>query len=76
MKSLAEDLGEYLSLSRYELTFFYRGEKVGLNERIGDREIGSISSDNKDDNYLLCLKGGSEGPKTWKRFTHVDDPCR
>jgi hypothetical protein len=22
------------------------------------------------------LKGGSEGPKTWKRFLHVDDPCR
>jgi hypothetical protein len=42
---------------------------VGLNERIGDREIG-------EENFLMCLKGGSEGPKTWKRFTNVDDPCR
>jgi hypothetical protein len=25
---------------------------------------------------LLCLKGGNEGPKAWKRFTTVDDPCR
>jgi hypothetical protein len=30
----------------------------------------------KEDSYLLCLKGGSEGPKAWKRFTRVDDPCR
>jgi hypothetical protein len=27
-------------------------------------------------NFLLCLKGGSEGPRSWKRFLHVDDPCR
>ena len=25
---------------------------------------------------MLCLKGGNEGPKAWKRFTTVDDPCR
>ncbi len=22
------------------------------------------------------MKGGSEGPKAWKRFIYVDDPCR
>jgi hypothetical protein len=63
---------------------------VGLNERLGDRDIGSSNSSGYDaaesnpsksislrkGNYLLCLKGGSEGPKTWKRFLHVDDPCR
>jgi hypothetical protein len=81
MKILADDLGELLNLSRYALTFFYKGDKVALNERIGDREIGSLpkkggASVEKEDSYLLCLKGGSEGPKTWKRFTHVDDPCR
>lgn len=43
MKVLADDLGELLNLSRYALTFFYKGEKVALNERIGDREIGGVS---------------------------------
>ena len=78
IKQLADDLGDLLNLTRYALTFFYKGDKVALNERIGDREIGGLSNKGteKDDSYLLCLKGGSEGPKAWKRFTHVDDPCR
>jgi hypothetical protein len=41
MKILADDLGELLNLSRYALTLFFKGDKVALNERIGDREIGS-----------------------------------
>jgi hypothetical protein len=41
IKQLADDLGELLNLTRYALTFFYKGDKVALNERIGDREIGS-----------------------------------
>lgn len=41
LKLLAEDLGELLGLSKYALTFFFNGDKVGLNERLGDREIGS-----------------------------------
>jgi hypothetical protein len=40
MKILADDLGELLNLSRYALTFFFKGDKVALNERLGDREIG------------------------------------
>jgi hypothetical protein len=89
IKLLAEVLGELLGLSKYSLTFFYNGDMVGLNERLGDRDIGSITSASdavenspsksislSKGNYLLCLKGGSEGPKTWKRFLHVDDPCR
>lgn len=40
VKLLAEDLGELLGLSKYALTFFFRGDKVGLNERLGDRDIG------------------------------------
>lgn len=121
LKVLAEEVGDLLGLSKYALTFFYKGDKVGLNERLGDREIGGpfansiqpsgnicpqnplsplpllrqdTSAANEDynlitnsskmipltpesnQNYLLCLKGGSEGPKSWKRFLHVDDPCR
>jgi hypothetical protein len=41
IKAIAEELAELLNLSKYSLTFFYKGEKVGLNERLGDREIGS-----------------------------------
>ena len=40
IKVIAEDIGELLGLSKYALTFFYRGDKVGLNERIGERDIG------------------------------------
>ena len=76
IKVLAEEVGELLNLTRYELTFFYKNEPLGLNERIGDREIGSPHQSEKIANYLLCLKGGAQGPKTWKRFTTVDDPCR
>jgi hypothetical protein len=72
---VAEELGELLGMSKYRLTFFFKGEKVGLNERLGEREIGSKPGSDVD-NFLLCLKGGSDGPVTWKRFTHVDDPCR
>lgn len=42
VKVLADDLGDLLNLTRYALTFFYKGDKVGLNERLGDREIGGL----------------------------------
>lgn len=40
-KAIAEELAEILNVTKYSLTFFYRGEKVGLNERLGDRDIGA-----------------------------------
>lgn len=40
MKLIAEDLAELLNVSKYSLTFFYKGDKVGFNERLGDRNIG------------------------------------
>ena len=42
LKVLAEELGDLLGLSKYALTFFYKGDKVGLNERLGDRDIGNV----------------------------------
>ena len=57
------------------MTFFYKGEKINFAERLGDRGIGGqINSESSE--FLLCLKGGNEGPKGWKRFLHTDDPCR
>lgn len=77
IKDLEEDLTDILSMPKYSLAFFFKGEKIGLGERLGDREIGQNPTQNTEsDSFLLCLKGGSEGPKTWKRFLHVDDPCR
>ena len=76
IKVLAEEVGELLNLTRYELTFFYKNEPLGLNERIGDRDIGTILTNGNAINYLMCLKGGAQGPKAWKRFTTVDDPIR
>lgn len=88
MKAIAEELAELLNIKKYSLTFFYRGEKISFNERFGDRNIGtpskaqnnstsnSVSGESSSDNFILCLKGGNEGPKYWKRFMTVDDPCR
>ena len=65
MKVLAEEIGDIVNLTRYELTFFYKTEPVGLNERIGDRDIGGYfknnysSTEETNTNYLLCLKGGA-----------------
>jgi hypothetical protein len=75
IKSIAEELAELLGLSKYSLTFFLKGDKVSFGERLGERGIGGRPYSDNDD-FLLCLKGGSEGPKIWKRFLHVDDPCR
>jgi hypothetical protein len=75
IKGIAEELAELLSLQKYSLTFFYKGEKLSFGERLGDRGVGGKPNSESDD-FLLCLKGGNEGPKFWKRFTHVDDPCR
>jgi hypothetical protein len=75
IKQVAEELSELLSISKYGLTFFYKGDKLNFGERLGDRGIGAkTNTDNVD--FILCLKGGNEGPKAWKRFLHVDDPCR
>lgn len=81
LKSVAEELAELLNVTKYQLTFFFMGEKLALNERLGDREIGispwlKNSNHQHEDKYLLCLKGGNEGPRSWKRFTMIDDPCR
>lgn len=39
--TISEEIGELLDLSKYALTFFYKGDKVGMKERLGDREIGA-----------------------------------
>ena len=46
LKNLAEDIGDIVNLTRYELTFFYKTEQVGLNERLGDRDIGIYLKNN------------------------------
>jgi len=43
---IAEEIAELLSVSKYSLTFFYNGEKLGLKERLGDRDIGAHSKNN------------------------------
>lgn len=54
IKQVAEELSELLGVSRYHLTFFYKGEKCNFGERLGDRGIGAKpNTDNVD--FLLCL---------------------
>jgi hypothetical protein len=40
IKAIAEELAELLGLSKYALTFFYKGDKVTMNDRLGDKDIG------------------------------------
>lgn len=54
MKAIAEELGDLLNLSKYRFTFFYKGDKVNLGERIGDRGIG-LKNSNDDDEFLFCM---------------------
>jgi len=43
---IAEELAELLNVTKYSLTFFYKGDKVGLKERLGDRDIGAQGKSN------------------------------
>jgi hypothetical protein len=45
---VAEELAELLTLSKYALTFFFRGDKIGLNERLGDKDIGTPAIHNNN----------------------------
>lgn len=74
IKTIAEEVEVLIDVPKYGLTFFYQGEKLSFGDTIGDRGIGGPTGDSG--HFLLCLKGGDEGPKCWKRFTTVDDPCR
>jgi hypothetical protein len=54
LKVLAEEVGDLLGLSKYALTFFYKGDKVGLNERLGDREIGGPFANSIQPSGNIC----------------------
>ena len=47
LKTLAEEIGLLVGLTKYSLTFFFKGDHLRLNERLGDREIGGIINDNE-----------------------------
>jgi hypothetical protein len=40
IKDLEEDLTDLLSMPKYSMAFFFKGEKISLGERLGDRDIG------------------------------------
>jgi hypothetical protein len=40
LKDLEEGLTDLLSMPKYSMAFFFKGEKISLGERLGDREIG------------------------------------
>ena len=81
IKQISEDIADLINTPKYGLTFFYQGEKLSFGDRLGDKAIGipcalSQSTSKDQEKFILCLKGGNEGPKAWKRFLHTDDPCR
>ena len=54
-------------VSKYGLSFFYQGQALKLSDRLGDKQVGATS---KEDNTMLCVKGGDNSPKKWCRMTH------
>lgn len=59
---MGEELGDLFGQSKYDLSFYYRGEKMGYETRLGEKNIGITDTLGEKD-FLLCLKGGGEGPK-------------
>lgn len=53
IKAIAEELAEILNVTKYSLTFFYKGDKIGLNERLGDRDIGVSSKGNQNNGFMV-----------------------
>lgn len=50
--------------------------KIDLNTKIADLGIGFYKDGGKDENEILCMKGGVDAPKVFNRFKHVDSPER
>ena len=78
LMDLAKELADFLGESKYGLSFFYKGECLQLSSRLGEKQVGMNfnQQDSSEDLSLLCLKGGDNAPKAWKRFTTIDSPER
>ena len=74
--AVAEQLAELFGETKYSISFFMDGQKINLNDKLADLNIGYYKSKEHQQGQLLCLKGGMDAPKIFHRFKHVDSPER
>ena len=73
---VAETIAEMFGEHKYSVSFFSDAQKINLNDKMGDLQIGFIDENSLNSNCgttILCLKGGIDQPKVWHRFTNVDN---
>ena len=62
--------------TKYSISFFQNGQKINLNDRVGDIGIGYYPGSTGQVSNIICLKGAIDAPKIFNRFKHVDAPER
>lgn len=74
--AIAEQIADLFGETKYSISFFMGGQKINLNDKLADLDIGFYQDPKNQRNQVLCLKGGVDAPKIFHRFKHVDSPER
>ena len=74
--AIADQIAEIFGETKYSISFFSAGQKINLNDKVADLNIGYYKNPDNQENKILCLKGGVDAPKVFHRFKHVDSPER
>jgi hypothetical protein len=81
---IAEQIADLFGETKYSISFFFKKNKINLNDRIADIGLGGLNLKNEESTSsledtsgtILCLKGGVDAPKIFMRFKQVDSPER
>ena len=74
--AIADQIAEIFGETKYSISFFSAGQKINLNDKVADLNVGYYKNPESQQNKVLCLKGGVDAPKVFHRFKHVDSPER
>lgn len=74
--AIADQVADIFGETKYSISFFTAGQKINLNDKLADLNIGYFKDPKFQQNQVLCLKGGVDAPKIFNRFKHVDSPER
>jgi hypothetical protein len=74
--AMGEQIADLFGETKYSISFFMSGQKINLNDKLGDLNLGYYKNPQDQMHQVLCLKGGVDAPKIFHRFKHVDSPER
>ena len=74
--NVAEQIADLVSETKYSISLFSNGQRLNLNDRIGDLRLGHESTKSQVLSHIICLKGAIDAPKIFNRFKQVDAPER